>query len=572
MASSTIGSDATRHRRRVLCATAVILNCLTAGSIFTFPLFAPPLARTLGLTGAQTNALASASILGEYVSAGVFGALTDRKGPGATSFAAACLFGTGYGLLGWRYLVSARMAKEGVELPQGQWIFLCAYYFLAGAGTAASYFSAIIAATKSTPSRHSGLGTDYYEFTTAIGLPCSIFGLSPLFLSTLAPYFTSRASELTRVKGVNEELDPGKWLLFFAGFLFLVNLYSSFTLKEIPCEEAVDITVQDSGTGSVDGESGGMPSERSRLLPSTIADVAKNNDDKALVRQSFSTLLSTPTFWLFGAVIFLATGPCEMVMASLGGIVESLLGVHTLGDGALSSSPSKASTLLIALVSSSTLKGASDTRALALRRLHVQTLSAANTISRLLIGFLSDWLSYAAAPLVADENSPPGSPRPASSIHARSWKRRMQLLFHDRPPPRVSRLFFLVLSCVVLASAFFCASSSLSEPSGLWILTVSVGSCYGLVFTLAPAIVRAVYPISDFGRNWGVLSLFSACGASLFTPLFGVLLDLQREKEGIEVCVGRECFEKIFVLSGISEAVALAIALVLWKRWWRGIV
>ncbi|SCZ93480.1 BZ3500_MvSof-1268-A1-R1_Chr6-3g08689 [Microbotryum saponariae] len=559
-----MASDATRHRARILCATAVILNCLTAGSIFTFPLFAPPLARTLGLTGAQTNALASASILGEYVSAGVFGALTDRKGPGATSFAAACLFGLGYGLLGSRYLVSAKMAREGIELPQGQWIFLCAYYFLAGAGTAASYFSAIIAATKSTPSRHSGL---------AIGLPCSIFGLSPLFLSTLAPYFTSRASELTRVKGVNEELDPGKWLLFLAGFLFLVNLYSSFTLKEIPCEEVVDLAVQDSGTGSIEEDSGNTPSEHTRLLPSTVLDLVRNDeDDKAPMRQSFGTLLSTPTFWLFGAVIFLATGPCEMVMASLGGIVESLLGVHTLGEGSSSSSSSKASTILVALVSSLALQGASDTRALALRRLHVQILSAANTISRLLIGFLSDWLSYAAAPLVADENSPPGSPRPASSIHPRSWKRRIQLLFHDRPPPRVSRLFFLVLSCVVLALSFFYASSSLSEPSGLWILTISVGSCYGLVFTLAPAIVRAVYPISDFGRNWGVLSLFSACGASLFTPLFGVLLDLQREKEGIAVCVGRECFEKIFVLSGVSEVLALAITFVLWKGWWKGIV
>lgn len=120
-------------------------------AIATFPLFSPPLARGLLLSPVQTSALASASIAGQYGSAFMWGVLCDRRGPGAVSLAAAALFAGGFGMMGW-------MASRGTPLLEGQWVWLSAFYFLAGCGTSASYFSAIIAATKSFPARHSGLG------------------------------------------------------------------------------------------------------------------------------------------------------------------------------------------------------------------------------------------------------------------------------------------------------------------------------------------------------------------------------------------------------------------------------
>lgn len=138
-------------------AVSTDTHSVTLAAIFTFPLFAPPLARALGLTGAQTNALASSAILTEYASATVWGALADKRGPGAASLAAGILFAAGWGMLGWRYNASVEMTRNNIPLPDGQWIFLCFYYALVGCATAASYFGAIISSTKSAPARHSGL-------------------------------------------------------------------------------------------------------------------------------------------------------------------------------------------------------------------------------------------------------------------------------------------------------------------------------------------------------------------------------------------------------------------------------
>jgi hypothetical protein len=150
-------------------------------------------------------------------------------------------------------------------------------------------------------------------------------------------------------------------------------------------------------------------------------------------------------------------------MASLGGQIESLLRVHASDE---STPPSYA---------------------LALRRHHVQIISIANTLTRLAVGALSDWLSFAAIATVATV--------PSTGI-----------LSHLPRPPRVSRLLFLLVASVLLTVAFAYVAFGLDHPDGLWVLSVSVGMGYGTIFTMAPSIVRSVYPVADFGRNWGLIS------------------------------------------------------------------
>jgi hypothetical protein len=256
--------------------------------------------------------------------------------------------------MGWRYKVSVGLAERGEMLPEGQWVWLCGYYFLAGCGTAASYFGAIIAATKSTPKRHSGLGGFRSSFrssafvslthlsltslsiylsytTTAIGVPCAIFGLSPLFLSALAPYFTVSSSSSSsfpltstagdQTTGINDELDPGQWLLFLALALFIVNGLSGFALCEIPCEEHAAEEGVKGVRGAREGE-GGRDSGFVGSEENSVVDVERDGEGAtertALLgarreamtekeEQSIAQLLRTPTFWLFGLVIFLST-------------------------------------------------------------------------------------------------------------------------------------------------------------------------------------------------------------------------------------------------------------------------
>lgn len=527
------------------------------------------------MTGAQTNALASAGILGEYAAAVLWGAVADAYGPGVVSWCAAALFGVGYSLLGWRFRVSVDMQRHGHELPAGQWIFLCIYYCLAGAGTAASYFGAIIASTKSAPGRHSGL---------AIGIPCSIFGLSPIFFSALAPLFTTTATSLVRnlaledASGINDELDPGKWLVFLALLLAIVNVLSGFGLADLsvynddalaggglpqngnvaatgsngqnPITSPVTSDDEDEDDNSDDDDASSdsirfdadAATERTRLMASsqTLSMSSSLLSLPPPQRQSIVGLLKTPTFWLFGTIIFLSTGPAEMVMASLGGIVEAILaGPPPRTHGILSATARIAGAV-------------QDPRALALRRLHVQVIAFSNTISRLLIGFISDWLS--AHP--SSEPSADGTKRPARK------SRR----------PKITRLAFVAAACTLLVAAFAFAASIMDRPGQLWILSIAVGVAYGTIFTLSPAIVRAVYHLDHFGRNWGLLTWFAAAGALVFTPLHGILSDAELRKQGpdVVVCHGRGCYSAVMTLSSASALVALVIVGVLYRGSWRG--
>ena len=156
-------------------------------------------------------------------------------------------------------------------------------------------------------------------------MPCAIFGLSPLFLSALAPYFTvsptitspfsASTAALEGTTGINDELDPGRWLLFLAVMLCAVNGLSGLVLGEV---EWVDEEVVERDSGFVGSERSSVVveevDERTALLAQARRTAA--GDEEGLEgaeakekqeEQTIGQLLSTPTFWLFGLVIFLST-------------------------------------------------------------------------------------------------------------------------------------------------------------------------------------------------------------------------------------------------------------------------
>lgn len=389
--------------------------------------------------------------------------MADVRGPGTISLIAAVLFGAAYTLLGWRYSVSVSSGDEPV--PPTQWLFFSFYYALAGCATSASYFSAVLWFSTSFPPKHAGL---------AIGIPCSIFGLSPLFLSSLARFFTTgddAAEDGSAVTLLAGELDPSRWLLFLAGLLFAVNILGAICIKVVPWDEDEperplpgslddDTTRADADEDSV--------TERTRLLNTDRSYSAHRHHHHhhhhgrgEHAGESLYATLAKPTFWLLGAVILLGSGPCEMTMSVIGAIVESLL------------------------AGQSSIARGTPRRALAVRTTHVQVLSAANTVSRLLCGALSDWLSYSAAAHAHDEDgvsTATASVSSASSVSSvsdddKTWHAKLRARFAD--PPRVSRLAFLTTTCIVLVLTFLYTSFVLDQESGLFVLSVLVGTCYG---------------------------------------------------------------------------------------------
>lgn len=281
----------------------------------------------------------------------------------------------------------------------------------------------------------------------AIGIPCAIFGLSPLFLSSLASRFTA---PLQPTVSTEYELDPGRWLLFLAALLGTVNFIGAFALKELQSEAEATVVA-----GS---------SEHDPLLPHASQQQPL---DKVVESHSFFELLSLPSFWTLGVILVLTIGPCEMVQTCLGSIVQALMPA-----------------------SNSILKGAPITinPAFRIRTRHVQILSLSNTIARLAVGWLSDTLS------TSTSSAPPDMD---ATNDARKWTRRR---------PSISRIAFLVSSCVLLVFVFLFTSVVLDSTSKLWVLSLGVGTAYGAIFTLTPAVVRAIYPKADFGRNWGLLN------------------------------------------------------------------
>lgn len=356
-------------------------------------------------------------------------------------------------------------------------------------------------------------------------MPLSIFGLSPLILSFLASFFTTTTSTGTI------EINPQKYLLFLGIFLPVVNLISAFGLKVLPWEEEEEEEVEstssspavliDSGFGASRINTPLLDEHTPLLLPSTIS---KLNTNSTLSSQTFKEYVQQIPFWILGIILILSIGPCEMMMSSLGSIVESLLGIH-IAEGR-------------------------ESEALLLRQTHVRVLSISNTVSRLAIGALSDYLSYSTT-----SSLPSTLITSTSSIQTK--------------PKGVSRLFFILTSCTFLSIAFAYVALIMKQASGLYILTITTGFAYGTIFTMAPSITRSIWPVEDFGRNYGLLSWFSAIGAIIYTPLYGILSDRVASTQQSPICYGRECYESIFVISSASCLVAIGLLGVLWFRYWK---
>lgn len=140
-------------------------------------------------------------------------------------------------------------------------------------------------------------------------------------------------------------------------------------------------------------------------------------------------------------------------------------------------------------------------------------------------------------------------------------------------------MWWMLIATNLLAIVYFYASFGLGrqwgEPGRLWILSVGTGTGYGIIFTMGPSILRNLYDPKQFGRNWGLLSNFSAIGALIYTTLYGILADRIAERQrgfpgepGEDGgCRGRECFKGTMGIAGIGTVLAIGLVLIRWRDW-----
>ncbi|KAH8927778.1 MFS general substrate transporter [Atractiella rhizophila] len=452
---------ATKHFPLALSLSSIVLNSITAGSIFTFPLWQPYLSALFGLSQSQTNTVALSAVVGQYVTAAWWGDVVDRKGPAVVSALGGLTFFIGYGLMS--LLCISPPSSSGLST-----VLLVLFYFLVGSATSCSYFPAIITLANSLPPSHAGL---------AVGIPCAIFGLSPVLLSNIAVAFFT---------GAGGEVNGQRWLAFLSVLLGVVNGLGGVLLKIIKVGDHSAVEEEEVGAADSGFGEGG---EAEPLL---------RKKKVAIREKTLLQFLATPSTLILGAIVLLAAGPGEMIMSTLGSIIASML----------YSTPAHPHPSLTKLSSK-----------------HVQLLSVANTCTRLVAGGLSDHLST-----------------------------------------RIPRPLWLALGTLILCISYAFSSIFLTSPIHLYVISIGTGVGYGTIFTLVPSIIRTVYSPTQFGRNWGLTANFSAVGAAIFMELYGVWADAIARRENMSVCVGKECFAGTLAVSAATCAIAVILALVLWRK------
>ncbi|KAF8251581.1 MFS general substrate transporter, partial [Wilcoxina mikolae CBS 423.85] len=239
-----------------------LLNCLWAGSVLIFSLYAPLFNEKLGYRQMQINAVSVATELGMYLPVPVFGFVCDRLGPSRLSLLSTMFFGPGYTLAAAAYLRA--------------WDYkvMVTAFALIGMGTSAMYFAGVTTCAKNFTGRR-GL---------ALALPIAAFGLSSLW----------QAQVVSRVFTSEKGLQVERVFAFFAISLVIVGLIGSVGLQVSGVDQGDSISEEE------------------------------EEDEKSWVNADTRAFLSDRSMWWFAGGVFLVTGPGEAFINNMGTLIQTL--------------------------------------------------------------------------------------------------------------------------------------------------------------------------------------------------------------------------------------------------------
>ncbi|CAO1615828.1 unnamed protein product [Sympodiomycopsis kandeliae] len=506
----------------VLTTISIAITSLTAGSIFCFPLFGPSLTRDLGLNLTQTNTIWAGAVLGEYLSAAPWGALGDHYGPRILSLSAGIIFLVGYQLMSHAENIASieRHASNSTEPYLNRWSFTVTVisFVLVGSGVAASYFSAVTTSTRLFKSKP-GL---------AIAGPLTLFSLSSLFLTYLGTTFFTNSSG---------DLDASKFLAFLGILCGSANIFSAFVIKLPPQsghQPQTDAPNRADGRRD-DDESTPLIQDRNGDQSPRISGVPEG--------QGVVAFMTTPSVWALALLMVVGVGAAEMVLGSVGNMVVALLGTSTTTIGSMAAASPVPSIGPVAL---------------SIRAQQVKLLAAANAFARLAGGFLSDLVAPKA------QGGRRSSTEESSASNIQKLVSRIE----------ISRITLLLFATLMALGAYLWAAFGLTSTDGLAAFSVIVGTSYGLMFSIVPAVTVSAFGPAHFGRNWGLLSYCCAIGSASYSLLYATVSDAIAAKYGNQhggqggTCLaGPECFRASFVISALGLAASLLALIPVWKRW-----
>ncbi|KAF9456515.1 MFS general substrate transporter [Collybia nuda] len=471
----------TRLRLGLACLS-IVANSLTAGGVFIFPMFSPVLASQLKLHQPQVTTIILAGMIGQYPFAPVVGKVIDLYGPSTCSLTAATFFFTAF------ISSSLEISKTSVEITKpstSSFYRLTFFFLLAGLGTVFSYFSSLFSASKLYPT-HPGL---------AAGTTMTLFGLSPLLLSFIGSHFFVDSSE---------SLDAASLLKFLAILTAVIHTAGAFTFRKNFIKYA-DASYIESMDNEAITETSPLVTQITPVQ-STLASCDGGNSQHPLKDRYF---------WFLALYCSITIGAAEMVISNIGTIVLSLPNRSTIVD------------MPFQIISSATSK-------------HIKILSISNTASRIIVGFLADFISPVTTCL------------PIGTVaHPRN--------------KRASRTVFLTIPALLLSIVFFWMELGGDDRGAVWILSVGVGISYGAIFTILPSIISAVWGGRNFGRNFGMMTYAPFVGTPLFSYLYAFVS--AANSQGKAICEGSLCWRATFWVSCAACLLASYSTISFWRRW-----
>ncbi|KAJ7685074.1 MFS general substrate transporter [Mycena polygramma] len=321
----------------------------------------------------------------------------------------------------------------------------------------------------------------------ASGTVMALFGLSPLFFSFVASSFFTA--------GADSSLDLVRFLAFVAALTGAIGLAHSIAAY-------LHISTNDSSStvpicnGDADETTALLPNSRNRANGSSL------------------DLIKDPYFLVFFMLLAVTLGPCEMIISNVGTIVLSL-----------------------PPASSSVFSGSSGAAAF-----QVKVLAITNTVTRLLIGPIADYVS----PMTS-------GPLPTHRKHY------------------ISRAVFLAGPAAVLALSFLWMEVVVRSQADIWVLSVGTGIAYGATFTVLPSIIASVWGTHRAGRNFGIVVYAPLTGTTVFSSLYAFISDSAYHTPTDGICRGSSCWRTTFRIAGGLQVVAILWSLILW-RGWKGLI
>ncbi|KAI4747905.1 ARM repeat-containing protein [Aureobasidium sp. EXF-12298] len=446
-----------RQLSRYLTFAWAIVNCLVAGSITCFSVYAPLFQKRLHYTQLRVNTISITAELGMYLPVPIFGFLCDRYGPGIPSILSGCFAGFGY--------ILAAFAYRNPDWPFAVMVFS---FVWVGMATSCMYLSAVTTCAKNFGrGKHKGL---------ALALPIAAFGLSGMWESQVG----SRLLYEKKPDGTPGDIDVFRFFVFLGCTLFSAGVIGFFLLRIIDEDEMIDEAIEELEQSGLLEDSAFFRRGHHHEHHDTYGAVQDEDDEEErqrkeeeearkktwLLNEETSRFLSDRTMWLLAGGFFLVTGPGEAFINNLGTVIGTLYPPNVPDEDI----PTSAAT-------------------------HVSIVAITSTIARILTGTLSDLFAPTSVPHQhrRGPNSLMSSMATLPGTDAAEPQKRLE----------ISRITFLLVFSLVMSVGQAVLASGVVQDHGerFWWVSAAVGAGYGAVFSLTPIITSVVWGVENFDSS-----------------------------------------------------------------------